>query len=482
VTTTTEQPDDVLSDRSSLVRALGPGMAMAMVVGNVIGTGIFSKPGEAAAAAGSVSIVAWAWIAGGVVSLIGGLCFAELAVTYPKAGGIYVYLKAAYGRSIAFMFAWSEFVLGRPASIGAYCIILMIQVKSIFQIEMTLWEEIGLSVVAIAIIAGLNIRGVIWGGRVQGLTTTLKCLTLILLAPLPFVLTGQGETGYDAVNFSSTLDVENHPSWMARFATALLAVSWAYNGWHAICPIAEEVRNPNRNILIAIFGGIAVICLVYGALNLAYHSSMTLAEISEASFRLPQVMVEKLLTPVDPWLAEFGSLIISISIAMSLIGGINVNLMNGPRVAFATGRDEPALKILGVTSDRFHTPAFSIVFQAVMSTLTIFAVGCYLEATRQPESRFIFFTLTDYVVYSASIFYMLTVGALIILRFKAAERERPFKTPLYPDLPIVYLIFNGWFLYTVFLQQPTHALVSIVLSLIAWPLWWALQPRAMWKT
>jgi len=477
VTPSKTSADAPAASSSDLVRALGPGMAMAMVVGNVIGTGIFSKPGEAAAEAGSVSLVAWAWIAGALVSLVGGLCFAELAVAYPKAGGIYVYLKEAYGRAIAFLFAWSEFVLGRPASIGAYCIILMIQVKSIFKIDMTLWEEVGLSLISIAIIAALNIRGVIWGGRVQGLTTLLKCFTLILLAALPFVLTTQGETGFDTTNFSSTLTVDGDPSWLARFAAALLAVSWAYNGWHAVCPIAEEVRNPSRNILIAILGGLGVICLVYGLLNLAYHGSMTLDEISAASFRLPQVMVEKLLNPVNPWLAEFGSLLVSVSISLSLIGGINVNLMNGPRVAFATGRDEPALERLGMTSKRFHTPSFSIVFQAVMSVLTMFAVASYLELIEQPESRNIFFALTDYVVYSASIFYMLTVGAVIILRRKAADRERPFRTPFYPVLPIAYLMFNGWFLYAVYLDQPLHAQVSIGLSLIGWPLWWALQPR-----
>ncbi|MBD3673793.1 MAG: amino acid permease [Planctomycetaceae bacterium] len=372
-------------------------------------------------------------------------------------------------------------MLGRPASIGVYFIILMIQIKSIFDVEMTLWEEIGLSLVSIAIIAGLNIRGVIWGGRVQGLTTLLKCLTLILLAALPFVLTGRGEVGFDSANLSSTLDVENDPAWIARFAAALLAVSWAYNGWHAVCPIAEEIRNPSRNILIAIFGGIAVICAVYGLLNLSYHGSMTLTEISDASFRLPQVMIEKLLTPVNESLANFASLAVSVSLALSLIGGINVNLMNGPRVAFAAGRDEPALKKLGMTSDRFHTPSFSIVFQAIMSVLTLVSVACYLEIIGQPESRHIFFTLTDYVVYSANLFYMLTVGAVIILRVKAADRERPFKTPLYPLLPIAYLLFNGWFLYAVFIKQPTHAAVSIILSLLAWPLWCGLQPRAYWK-
>ncbi|MDG2389786.1 MAG: amino acid permease [Planctomycetaceae bacterium] len=477
MTTSTDAPDSVNTySQRGLVRVLGPGMAMAMVVGNVIGNGIFSKPGEAAAAAGNVSLVTWAWIAGGLVSLIGGLCFAELAVAYPRAGGIYVYLKEAYGRSIAFLFAWSEFVFGRPASIGVCCIILMAQVKAIFKTDIMMWEEIGLSLIAIAIIATLNIRGVIWGGRVQGFTTLLKCLMLILLAALPFVLTGRGEIGFDTDNFASTMKVDN-PSLAVRFAGALLAVSWAYNGWHAVCPIAEEIRNPSRNILIAMMGGLMIIFLVYGLLNLAYHGSMTLDEISQANYMLPQVMIEKLLNPVSTKLAQFGSLVISISISLSMIGGINVNLMNGPRVALATGRDEPALERLGVTSERFHTPKFSIIFQAVMSGVTLAVVALYLELTQQPGSLNIFFTLTNYVVYSASIFFMLTVGAVIVLRKTAADRERPFKTPLYPFLPIAYLIFNAWFLYAVFIGQPVHAMVSIALSLIGWPIWWMLQPR-----
>ena len=298
---------------SGLVRALGPGMAIAMVVGNVVGTGIYAKPVEIASEAGNVTLIAWAWVAGGLVSLVGGLCFAELAVTYPKAGGLYVYLREAYGRAVAFLFGWSEFVFGRPASIGAYCILLTYQLDAIFShvkdkdVEMELWPRLGVSMIAIGIIAALNVRGVIWGGRVQGVTTLLKCLTLIVLAALPFVLTAGGHVGFVAENLHSTMDVEGQ-SVAARFAVVLLAVSWAYNGWHGVCPIAEEVRRPERNILIALFAGIAIIIAVYGLINLSYHGSMTLAEISEAGYQLPQYMVTKLLSPFSAELAKFGKL------------------------------------------------------------------------------------------------------------------------------------------------------------------------------
>lgn len=454
-------------------------MAIAMVVGNVIGTGIFSQPGKAAEVAGSVPIIAWAWIAGGLVSLVGGLCFAELAVAYPKAGGLYVYLHEAYGRAVAFLFGWSEFVFGRPASIGVYCILLTYQLAEIFrkfeiEIEFSLWERIGVSLVSIAIIALLNVRGVLWGGRVQGLTTLLKCFTLILLASLPFVLSASGKPGYVSENLHSTLQVEN-PSLAVRFALALLAVSWAYNGWHAVCPIAEEVKRPERNILIALFVGIGIILLVYGLLNLSYHGAMSLAEIKAASFRLPQVMIEKLLGPVSPAVAKSASLVMSISIALSVIGGINVNLMNGPRVAYAAGRYEPALERLSETNERFHTPAFSIVFQAVMSGMSIVVVGGYLQWAQRPDPEQLFFLLANYVVFSANIFYMLTVGAVMILRRTAPETPRPFRVPLFPVLPLAYLIFNAWFLYQIFDDDELSAGISIALSLIGLLLWWMLQ-------
>lgn len=455
-------------------------MAIAMVVGNVVGTGIYAKPVDIAPVAGNVSLIAWAWVTGGLVSLVGGLCFAELAVTYPKAGGIYVYLREAYGRAVAFLFGWSEFVFGRPASIGAYCILLTYQLDAIFtilkneEVEMLLWPRLGVSLIAISIIAYLNVRGVIWGGRVQGLTTLLKCLTLIVLASLPFVLSARGHVGFVAENLQSTLDVEG-TSVAARFAIVLLAVSWAYNGWHGVCPIAEEVRRPERNILIALFVGIAIIIAVYGIINFAYHGSMTLEEISNAGYKLPQNMITKLLSPLSPNLAKFGSLFLSISIGLSLIGGINVNLMNGPRVAFAVGRDEPAIKRFGETNQRFHTPAFSIVFQAVMSILMMVVVGLFLQFQGKAGGPGIFTTLTDYVVFSANIFYMLTVGAILILRRTAADKPRPFRVPLYPILPLAYLIFNAWFLYEIFRGNPFYAGISIVLSLLGLPLWLWLQ-------
>jgi basic amino acid/polyamine antiporter, APA family len=462
-------------------------MAIAMVVGNVIGTGIFMKPGQAAEAAGSLEIVMAAWIVGGLSCVLGALCFAELALMYPQAGGLYVYLRTAYGKPVAFLFGWSEFVFGRPASIGAYSIGLVSQLTLIHEhlfrtndpgsLTLSLWQTILIAMIAIGTIALINARGVLWGGRVQGLTTWVKCLFLILLAALPVLLMAEGHIGLTSENFQSTLEV-TQTTFASKFAVTLLAVLWAYNGWHGICPIAEEVRDPRRNILIALGVGMGLILFLYGIVNISYHGSMTMAEIHAAGFALPQKMVEKLLNPVSPDLASMASLVITISIAVSFVGGINVNLMNGPRVAFAVGRDIPALGRLGRAHDRFHTPAAGIAFQAIMSVACLLSVAGYIawQGIERGEQQFVFYTLTDYVVYSAGFFYLLTVGAVIVLRRTQPETERPFRTPLSPWLPLAYLLFNSWFLWEVFRADWIKASASLVLSLAGLPVYdWLTQ-------
>lgn len=447
-----------------------------MVVGNVIGTGIFSQPVKAATASGNVEIIACAWIIGAISCVLGGLCFAELALMFPQAGGLYVYLKEAYGKRIAFLFGWSEFVFGRPASIAVYAILLISQIESILQTSFSLFQSVALSAIPILLLAGLNVRGVIWGGRMQGLTTLVKCLFLVLLGALPFALMSQGHTGIEAANYRSTMSAE-FTSPTAQFAAALLAVLWAYNGWHAICPIAEEVRNPNRTIRFALFVGLGIILALYGFVNVAYHGSMTMEEIGAAGFVLPQKMAEKLLLPVSSQLAGMASLVISLSISISMLGGININLMNGPRVAFAVGREEAGVRFLSWIHPRFHTPTISILFQAGMAICGMLAVAVALSVAGKGDARYLFFVLTDYVVFSASIFYLLTVAAVIVLRHRLPDATRTFRTPWSPWLPLAYLLFNVWFLWEVFLGDRFQAGVSIGLSLLGLPLLAAIRWR-----
>ncbi|MEX0715449.1 MAG: amino acid permease, partial [Planctomycetaceae bacterium] len=220
--------------RPGLLRALGPGMAIALVVGNVIGSGIFYKPGEIAGHLGNFPLIIATWVAGGVICALGALCFAELAAMLPRAGGLYVYLREAYGRPVAFLSGWTEFMFGRPASVGVLSVAFILAFGVAIDSPFDLVTGVGLALALIVAMAWVNVIGVIWGGRVQALTTLIKAGFLGLIALLPFVVSLFDGEGVAAANFSSALPRPEGATWGMQIAAAMLGVMWAYNGWHGV--------------------------------------------------------------------------------------------------------------------------------------------------------------------------------------------------------------------------------------------------------
>ncbi|MAG93082.1 MAG: amino acid transporter, partial [Planctomycetaceae bacterium] len=275
--TTPETPDSKHPAR--LTRRLGLGIALAVVVGNVIGSGIYLKPGTIARDGGSLGLIMFVWAFGGLLCILGGLCFAELGTMYPQAGGLYVYLKEAYGRLVAFLFGWIEFLFARPASIGALAVA--------FTGELPLgenpsdWLVVGVGSGVILAMAAVNIIGVLWGGRVQLVTTVLKVASLVFIICVPLAIGGFGAGSVSLSNYATT-STPADPNLGVRLGAVLLAVMWAYNGWHGITPLAEEVRDPQRNIPLALFGGIGILIVLYVCTNLAYHSVLTMDEMAGA--------------------------------------------------------------------------------------------------------------------------------------------------------------------------------------------------------
>ncbi|TXT28709.1 MAG: amino acid transporter [Planctomycetota bacterium] len=287
--------ESTLGSRHELVRVLGLGMAITMVVGNTIGSGIFRKPGLIAMNSDSFPVIIVGWIIGGLVCLLGALCFAELAAMLPRAGGMYNYLKEAYGRPVAFLYGWSEFFFGTPASCGALSIVILETLAKVCGIESQL-SEITLvvgSVLLIACVAFVNVRGAIWGGSVQGITTVIKAGSVGLIALLPLVLLMFGSSALRWEHFTSHFDpsafdpaiatltkakfdaltVPKYSTLGAQMAAVLLAVMWAYNGWDGVAPVAAEVRDPNRNIPRALIVGVGILILVYVGANIAYNDA-----------------------------------------------------------------------------------------------------------------------------------------------------------------------------------------------------------------
>lgn len=464
----------------SLLRGLGTGAATALVIGNVIGAGIFAKPGVVVSQTGTVPLALLAWAAGGVLCLFGALTIAELALRLPQAGGLYVYLREAYGRPVGFLFGWSEFLFGMPASIGALAFGSALQIEALAGRRFEDWEGTALAVVLIVGLAAVNVAGVVWGGMTQTATTLVKGLFLAAIAALPFVLTLAGRPGIVAAHYLETVPPAAGPesSSAVRFAAALLAVMWTYNGWHVIAPVAEEVREPGRTIPRALLVGSATLTALYLTAVLAYHGALPLSDVISASRNqsLPQTMTDRLLSPILPRLTAVAGIGITFAVLCSMAGSLNASLISGPRVGFAMARDGVFFHPLAAVHPRFRTPAAAIVTQAVMSIALVLASAWLVEHYERFKTRNVFEVLTDYVTFIANIFLTLAVASIFVIRRRGGERPG-YTTPLYPLIPILYIAGSVFFLVNVFRLSPKEAGVGIAMTLAGLPVYWWMTRR-----
>ena len=478
--------NDAPSDRSttSLLRGLGPYMAISVVVGNVIGSGIFVKPGNIAASCGNFPVILLVWCLGGVLCVLGALCFAELATMLPRAGGIYVYLYHAYGKLPAFLMGWMDLLFLRPASIGALAVIFVGSLSIAVQWDITSSTKILLSSLLILGMAGINIAGVVWGGRVQLATTAVKGVFLLLVGLSPFLAAPFLGNSFHLANYASTV-TPMQTSLPAQIATVLLAVMWAYNGWHGVTPLAEEIRDPQRNIPIALFGGVAILIFLYVLANLAYHGVLSMQEMQAAGDHAAEAMLLRLAGPA-------GQAAMSIVIMCSTFGAINTNLLQAPRITFAMGRDRVFFRSLGHIHPTFRTPVVAIMTTSIMGILllVLVSVGQHWvtgwDATQisgelprrviqSLQDNSIFDLLTNFVIFSASVFYMMAVASLIILRKRHPEWERPYRTWGYPWVPITFLATYTWFLSEVYASSPLESRTGVGLILAGIPVYFLFQ-------
>ena len=449
--------------RASLPRVLGLWMAIAIVIGNTIGAGIFVKPGRIAADAGSFPLIFSVWVFGTILCILGGLCLAELSAMLPRSGGLYVYLREAYGPLPAFLFGWQEFLFARPASTGALAVVCVSSFYRILGWSTGAWHILPLAVAVILAIAWFNVLGVLWGARLQALTTIIKCGLVLTIALLPWILSITGKPSLDFSLLSETVAPEQ-PSLSSQFAAVLLAVMWAFNGWEGVVPIAEEVKNPGRNLPLALLGGIGLLGLLYMGATLAYHLVIPISDMVIKENR--EHVAELLLTRS---LGDWAGSMMSVGLVLSTLGTINSNLLTSPRVTYAMGRDGLLPPAFGSLHPSYRTPMVAILFQAAMACLMVFGSALLIQFTEYFQERTIFDLLTDCIVFAASLFYTAAIAALIVLRRKQPDVLRPFRTPCYPVTPILYLIAYTWFIVSILFKQPIEGIFGILLILIGIP-------------
>lgn len=471
---------------TTLPRTLGPWMAGAIVVGTVIGSGVFKKPQYVAERVPEFGPTLAVWVLGGLLALLGALALAEVAVMFPRAGGNYAFLKEGYGRFIAFLWGWVEFWIIRSSSIAALAAMFAeglhdVLRQSLHEPEVfTFWQRQLLAVATIAVLAAVNSLGARVGGGLQIVVTTVKVGSILGIIALPWVILALVEQPLHPPKLSN-LGTIWPADWSAfdtgKFGAALVGVLWAYHGWMNIGPIAEEVRHPQRNIPLALLGGVTLLIVIYLGANVSYALVVPRGEMAEV--RTTAVSTEfafRLLGPV-------GAVLGSAALMVSVFGSLNGNLLVGPRLLFAMARDELAPATLARVTARTRTPviasavlaAWSATIVVLGGALTVYRfplleVGSLSLDLNVPAGKPLYDVVTDFAMFGAVTFETLVIAALFVFRRKypVESNALPYRCPGYPLVPALYVLIMGRVLVNMFLtpDQRTEALVGVAFILV----------------
>ncbi len=412
--------------RPELARDLGVSLASAVVVGTIIGSGIFLVPTEMMQAVGSAKLVYLAWLVGGILSFFGALTYAELGAMKPQAGGEYVYVRDAYGPLGGFLYAWTWFVIAKPASVatiaiglvrilGTFSIFSFFPAKVISVPFAVTWGQL-VAISAAVLISLLNYFGVKKAGEFQLVFTVLK--VAIILGIVVICFSGAGSaTGRGWSNFATTFT--GAKGGVAGFMAALVAALWAYDGWNDLNMVAGEVKNPARSIPIALIAGVAVVGLLYALVNAGVQYVLPASAIA-ASPRPASDAVALVM-------GRMGASIVSAGMAISMLVTLNGTIMSGARVPFAVARDGYFFSALADVHPRFHTPSVAIVFQAVLSIILLLLGGNFRQ-------------LLSLAIFAEWLFYMIAGSTIFVFRWRDPQAARPYRVFGYPFVPALFIL------------------------------------------
>jgi basic amino acid/polyamine antiporter, APA family len=442
--------------RPGLERALGPSAAAAIVLGTMIGTGIFLKPSEVAFDAGSVSIVAAAWIAAGILSLFGGLCYAELGASIPEAGGEYAYLRRGFGNKTAFLFGWMHSIVTRPASVAAiaaallrFCgffypalytplCVLRFPFPGLSKAAFTIIWAQPLAVVAIVAITAVNYLGVRLGGRLQVVLTALKVASVLAIIVCVFTLVREPHV---ARNFSPMWPSSIGWGTLEGFLTALAAAAWAFDGWNDLNLVGSEVEDPERNFPRVIVRAVLFVLVVFLVFNVACLYALPYPAVA-ASRHIASDLFSRVA-------GRDAALWITFAMAISALGTLNSSILSGARVDYAIARDGIFFRFAGSVHPQFRTPANALVFQGVLASIMA------LTGT--------FEDLTSLVMFGSWTFYGLAVMSMVRMRKKYPEMRRPYRTWGYPATPILFMIGAFALAASLWIARPVRSTIGFVL-------------------
>ncbi len=385
---------------------------VSIVIGGVIGSGIFLVPARIALEVKSPTVMLLVWVVGGFLSFLGALAFAELGAAMPEAGGMYVYLREAYGPLLSFLFGWTLFLVIDSGAIATLAVAFSANYLPYF-FKMSLLASKLVAVLFIAFLAAVNYVGVRWGANLQNLLTFIKTAAIVGICAAIFLF-GKG----NPANLVDPQPERFSMDLLSAFGVALVATFWAYKGWESATYSAGEVKRPERNMPLGILIGLAAVIALYLLANLAYLYVLPASVIA----RTPRVAAEAMRVAVGP----VGASLISFIILFSIMGAANQNLLCSPRVYFAMSRDGLFFRNIARVHPRYLTPHVSII------AISLWSVVLSLSGT--------FEQLFTYVVFGQWLFFGLTGAAVFVLRKKRPDLPRPYKTWGYPLTPALFVL------------------------------------------
>lgn len=435
-----------------------------IMVGIILGSGIFLTTGIMATSLPSASMILLVWIIGGLLTLAGALTYAELGAAMPEAGGQYVYLKKAYGPLFGFLFGWILFLVYMSGGIAGLAVafaeytgfffpglslqhILFTHKLNILGFSTTFTLSAGklVGVGAILVLSFMNLIGTKFGKGIQNVLTVIKIGALLAIVILGFTI-GKGQ----AVDFSFNPAGISVTAIISGFAVALIAVAWAFDGWNNITFVAGEIKNPQRDIPRALIWGTIITTVIYALVNYIYLYALPIAKMAG------EVRIAEKATTV-----LFGgttAAVISAAVVISTFGSLNGSILAGPRVYYAMARDGFFFKRVAAIHPKYGTPAFSIVVQAVWSII--------LTLTGTFEQ------LLTYVIFVAIIFWITAAFSVFTLRKKFPDMPRPYKTWGYPVVPALFIIASMGILINTLIEKPVEALAGLGITAVGIPVYY----------
>jgi APA family basic amino acid/polyamine antiporter len=462
-----------------LKKTIGLSSAITIVIGSVIGSGIFMKPATMAQQLGSPLLLTVVWLVAGVISIFGAMIYAELGAMMPETGGQYVYTRAMYGEFTAFLYGWSTVAVINTAAVASIAFVCAeyagyfihlprfppgteqsVKLHIPFVADIFPLQNLGVKFLAIAIIGGITLVNYLStrsGNRIQFIATVLKVLALAALIG-GILFSGKGDTR----NFITDAPSFHLKGWtlFAAFMAAVTGAFASYDGWSNVNMVAGEIKNPKRNISRSLLIGLTACILIYTLISLAYLYVLPVGKMATSSLVAADAM-EKVL-------GTAGAAVIAGLIVISAFGATNINLLANARIVFAMGETKNFFTWAGRVQPRFGTPGNAIIVMGVWSSLFVLSGS--------------FDILADMYIFMSWVFYGLTAAGIFILRRRMPDAERPYRVTGYPVIPLIFILFTFFYVgvtlfndisnYTSGRAPVINSVFGLALTAVGAPLYW----------